>query len=85
MIDLLWAPTTTCGSDHAGVPIASAIGGRSVAFLDDRRTPRPLRLGRSIDPGDAAGVTFDISAAVFAAGSSHLQAADLIERFLFHR
>jgi hypothetical protein len=60
------------------VPTASAVGGRSVTFLDNRRTARPLWLGRSIDPGDAAGVTFDEPDASFAAGSSHLQPVDQI-------
>jgi len=76
MIGLPWAPIP-CGFDHAGAPIASAIGGGSVTFLDRCRTARPLRLGRSIDPGDAAGVTADIPSALLAAGSSHLQPAVL--------
>jgi hypothetical protein len=39
-----------------------------------------VRLGRSIDPGDAAGVTFDEPDASLAAGSSNLQLSTLLRR-----
>jgi hypothetical protein len=51
--------------------------GASLLFLDCRPTPRSTLAGPRTPDGRVARLTSDVSGAVLAAGSSHLQLADL--------